>query len=124
MPYQPTRKLFLELSAACGVADRKSAMRFYYGFLKYLIRELSETGPVYLPEFGHFKLRKVKSKRYFNVYKQAMDIAPECTRLVFRPAKRMKEHFRDIEIIDKRKSIKEAILEKDRKKKEERANLR
>jgi len=116
MPYQPTRKLFQELSAACGVADRKSAMRFYYGFLKYLIRELSETGPVYLPEFGHFKLRRVKAKKYFNVHKQAMDIAPECTRIVFRPAKRMKEHFRNVEIINKRKTKVEIEMERKERK--------
>ena len=91
-------KLFQELSAACGVADQHSSMRFYYGLVKHFIRELKTNGEIVLPELGTFTLRKVKPKRYFNVSSRAMDMAPESTKIIFRPTKRMKDYFREIEL--------------------------
>ena len=95
MGIAPRKNLFRELSAACGVADTDSSMRFYYGLVKHIIHELKKNGQIQLPELGTFKLKNVRPKRYFNVSKQAMDIAPESKRITFLPVKKMKDFFKD-----------------------------
>lgn len=94
MSVAPKKNLFRELSQAIGVMDEESAMRYYYGFVRYLIRELKEGNEIQLPELGKFFLRERKDKVLHNVNTGQRELMEGSYSVIFKPSKRLKDYFK------------------------------
>jgi len=91
----PKNKLYKALSVECGVADTDSSMRFYYGFVRYVLRELRENGKIQLPDFGTFEVVTDKPRRYMDVRSGVASYLPEVKRVSFRPSRKLKEYAKN-----------------------------
>ena len=90
----PKNKLYKALSIECGIADANSSMRFYYGFVRYVLKELKETGRIQLPEFGVFEIVEDKGRRMHGLKTGNIIKIPPVKRLAFRPARKLKDHIK------------------------------
>jgi len=69
--------LWLGISGNCGSMDLDTVKRFYYGFMKYVVRTVKTKGIVQLPDFGKFELRELPERRQHSLYtNQLVTVAP------------------------------------------------
>ena len=84
-------KFFNEVAKHCSFADLGSIQDFYYGLLRTILKELEEVGVVYLPDFGKFKMRTLKSKKIFMVRSRTMADMGERRNILFQASTKLKQ---------------------------------
>ena len=94
MGVAPKKNLYKELSLEIGVMDERSAMHYYYGFVRYIISELKKDNEVQLPELGKIFLRERKDKMLHNVNTGQRELMEGGYSVVFKPSRKLKSYFK------------------------------
>ena len=89
------RQLFNELSIACNSLDVESVKQFYYGFMRYVIRETKKRGSLSFPDFGTFRIVNYKPRMARDVRSNCSKWVPASVGMKFKPDYKVNLYIRD-----------------------------
>lgn len=87
-------EFFKEVSMAAGISDLDVVKRVYYGMVKVMSRQLKARQVVRLPEWGEFKLKIHKSRRFKSI-DGVMGILPPKPTVKWIPYDGVRQYFHE-----------------------------
>ncbi len=88
-------EFFKMMSVHSGVSDLNLIKNIYYGMIKTISRELKSRQSIKLPDWGEFKLKIHKSRRFISVTGEPGVLPPKPT-IKFVPDYKVKKYFYEL----------------------------
>jgi|ERR1035437_9691784 nucleoid DNA-binding protein len=84
---------FKRVSVNSGISDLRTIKDIYYGMVRTMSQELRDKHVVELPDWGEFRLKIQKSRKFVNVTTGQMDVLPPKPMVKFGPDYKVKRYF-------------------------------
>jgi len=88
-------EFFKQIAINSGVTDLQTVRNVFYGMVKTISRELKSRQSVKLPDWGEFKLKIHKSRRFVSVNGEP-GILPPIPTVKFVPDYKVKKFFQEL----------------------------
>ena len=89
----PENEFWKEVAMAAGLSDMDTVKRVYYGMVKVMSRQLRARQVIQLPDWGEFRLKIHKSRKFMDVTTGAMGILPPKPTVKWSPHHAVKKYF-------------------------------
>lgn len=93
-----TDEFFKEVAINSGVSDLQTVRNIFYGMVKTISKQLTARQIVKLPDWGEFKLKIHKSRKFVSVNGEPGILPPKPT-VKFSPDYKVKKFFQELGVL-------------------------